>query len=130
MRRIEAPLVDELADDEHEDGAQTAHVCDQVEQGVTASSQDSQVQIALKCDVALCSIGFLVAFIWQRLDIENGCVHIQGRVSEIEKHVLQIELRLLQFERSSDWVIGVDSDPVTTALLLDSLIVVAIRNEP
>ena len=130
LRRIEAPLVDELPDDEHQDSAQATHVGNQVEQGVTASRQDSQVQIALKSDVGLRAIIFLVAFNWQRLDIKNGRINTQGSIGEIEKQVLQIELRLLDFKRSSDWVVRVDSYPVATALLLDSFFVVAIRDKP
>ena len=130
LRRIEAPLVNELTDDEHQDSAQATHVGNKIKQGVTASRHDSQVQIALKSDVELRAISFLVAFHWQWLDIENCLINTQGRIGEIEKQVLQIELSLLHFERSSDWVVRVDSYPVATALLLDSLFVVAIRDEP
>ena len=71
----------------------------------------------------------LVALCWQRFDRKDRVVFLSCVVCEVEKLVLQDQLRLLDLEWISLRGVSVYSDPVKATFLFYTVFLVSIRDK-
>ena len=126
---VEAPIVDKLTDDESQDGAKTTHVCDQIEYGVTASRVNLQVPVALYRDFKLSGVVLLVAPVWKLYKVKDSIVALLSELSEVEKFVLQDQLRLRDHEGLGHGLVRVNAQPDSLTLPHHSLLTELVRSE-
>ena len=129
LRTVKAPVVDKLTDDERQDRAKTTHVCDQIEDGVTASRVNLQVPVALYRDFKLGGVVLLVAPVWKLYKVKDSIVALLSELSEVKKFILQDQLRLRDHEGLGHGLVRVNAQPDSLTLPHHSLLAELVRSE-
>ena len=88
-----------------------------------------QVKVTLESDIGLGYVIFFVALAGHRRGFENSRVELFGCLGEVKELVLQIQLSLIDSEGDGLGGVCVYSQPVASTLLIDSLLIKAVRDK-